>query len=179
MAFFDTGPGRSRSRAGAIFRRLLGAARQTIWVSMAYFLPIGGVLRAFLAAARRGVTIRVITPGESDVPLVQFATRHLHDRLLRRHIRLYERQGRMLHSKVLVVDDEWSLVGSSNLDPRSLNINLELIAVIRSKELARTLVAIARYELAHSERITGRTARQRGWWERLTNRLAWAVRWWL
>ena len=101
-----------------------------------------------------GVRVRVVVPGDSDVPIVQHASRHLYDRLLRRRFRIYERQVSMLHSKVMVVDDEWSVVGSCNLDARSLWINFEFTAVIRSRELAKVLTNIVEYEIARSRRIT-------------------------
>src|SRR5262249_54479575 len=125
IQFFDTGPGRGNVRAGRLFGRLIKAAQKQITLSMAYFLPVGAVLTSLLKARRRGIGVRIVVPGESDVPIVQRATRHLYDRLLRRRFRIYERQVTMLHSKAMVVDEHWSLVGSCNLDARSLWINLE------------------------------------------------------
>ena len=143
---------------------------------MAYFLPVGGVLKALLRAPRRGVLVRVVVPGESDVPLVQHATRHLFSWLLRRRFRIYERQVSMLHSKVMVADDAWTVVGSCNLDARSLYINLEFVAVIHSRQLAQALNRVMRFEVAHSKRVTLQEYRERTWWRRLVNRLAWALR---
>jgi cardiolipin synthase len=179
IQFFDSGPGLRHTRAARLFLRLIRAARRRITLSMAYFLPVGDVLRALLRAPRRGVLIRVVVPGESDVPLVQHATRHLYPRLLRRRFRVYERQGIMLHSKVMVVDRSWVLVGSCNLDARSLWINLEFLAVIHSRRLARVVDEIIAYEVDHSHRITFRDYQERNWWRRLVNRLAWSLRWWL
>ena len=146
---------------------------------MAYFLPVGGVLRELLRAHRRGVFIQAVVPGASDVPLVQRATRHLYTRLLRRRFRVYERQVNMLHSKVMVVDDQWTVVGSCNLDARSLYINLEFLAVIHSRNLARVMNRVVRYEIARSKRVTLQGYRETSWWRRLVNRLAWLLRWWL
>jgi cardiolipin synthase len=179
IQFFDSGPGRKYSRAGRLFRRLIRAARRRVTLSMAYFLPVGGVLKALLRAPRRGVVVRVVVPAESDVPLVQHATRHLYAALLRRRFRVFERQGSMLHSKVMVVDNAWSVVGSCNLDARSLWINFEFLAVIHSRPFALALEEIVRYEIAHSRRVTLQFYRERSWWRRLVNRLAWALRWWL
>jgi cardiolipin synthase len=179
IQFFDSGPGRGYTRAARLFARLIRAARRRLTLSMAYFLPVGGVLAALLKAPRRGVAVRVVVPGESDVPLVQHATRHLYTWLLRRRFRVYERQVNMLHSKVMVVDDQWTVVGSCNLDARSLYINLEFLAVIHSRPLARLMNRIIRYEIAHSKRITLAGYRERNWWRRLMDRLAWALRWWL
>jgi cardiolipin synthase len=179
IQFFDSGPGLKHSRAHRLFGRLIRAARRRITLSMAYFLPVGKVLKALLRAPGRGVVVRVVVPSESDVPLVQHATRHLYTALLRRRFRVFERQGLMLHSKVMIIDNTWSVVGSCNLDARSLWINLEFMAVIHSRSFARALEGIVAYEIAHSQRVTLQSFRERSWWRRLVNRLAWALRWWL
>ena len=111
--------------------------------------------------------------------MVQRATRHLYTRLLRRRFHVYERQVNMLHSKVMVVDGEWVVLGSSNLDARSLWINLEFLAVIHSRKLARALGDVVRYEIARSKRVTLEAYLRLPWWQRLLDRLAWSLRWWL
>jgi cardiolipin synthase len=179
IQFFDSGPGLKHSRAHRLFTRLIRAARRRVTLSMAYFLPVGDVLKALLRKPRRRVVVRVVVPSDSDVPLVQHATRHLYTALLRRRFRIFERQGPMLHSKVMIVDNTWSVVGSCNLDARSLWINLEFLAVIHSPAFAHALEEIVSYEIAHSQRITLAAFRERSWWRRLINRLAWALRWWL
>ncbi|HEV3446307.1 MAG TPA: phosphatidylserine/phosphatidylglycerophosphate/cardiolipin synthase family protein [Gemmataceae bacterium] len=179
IQFFDCGSGRRRLRAAQVFSAVLRKTRRSLMLSMAYFLPFGRVLRELLKAHRRGVFIRVVVPGASDVPLVQSATRHLYFQLLRKRFHIFERQRNMLHSKVLVADQERSIVGSCNLDARSLRINLEFLAVIRSRPLAAVLADIIRYEVVHSRRITMTECVQRSGWRRLLDRLAWALRWWL
>lgn len=179
IQFFDSGPGLKHTRAARVFARLLMAARRKITLSMAYFLPVGAVLAKLLRAARRGVQIRMVVPGQSDVPLVQHATRYLYAKLLRRRMRIYERQVNMLHSKVMVVDDEWTVIGSCNLDARSLYINLEFLAVIHSREMARQMNAVIAYEIERSRRITRNAVARRSCWQRLIDRAAWTFRWWL
>jgi cardiolipin synthase len=179
IQFFDSGPGLKYSRAARLFSRLIGHARQRVTLSMAYFLPVGRVLGALLRAPRRCVRMSVVVPGASDVPLVQHATRHLYTRLLRRRFRIYERQGNMLHSKVMIVDDEWAVLGSCNLDARSLWINYEFLAVIHSRSLAKALNEIVAHEIAHSRRITLKEYLERRWWWRWLDWLAWLFRWWL
>jgi cardiolipin synthase len=179
IQFFDSGPGLKHSSAARLFARLIRAAQRSITFSMAYFLPVGGVLRELLRAPRRGVLVRVVVPGESDVALVQHASRHLYTRLLRRRIRIYERQASMLHSKVMIVDKAWAVVGSCNLDARSLWINFEFLAVIHSRPLARVLTRIAGEEIDNSKRVTFEEFRERNWWRRFVNGLAWMLRWWL
>lgn len=179
IQFFDSGPGLKHTRAGRLFARLIRSARRRITFSMAYFLPVGAVLRELLRAPRRGVPVRIVVPGESDVALVQHASHYLYTRLLRRRIRIYERQANMLHSKVMIADNAWVVIGSCNLDARSLWINFEFLAVIHSETLARMMTRIVGEEIANSKRITLEEFRERHWWRRLLNRLAWALRWWL
>jgi cardiolipin synthase len=179
IQFFDSGPGIKHTRASRVFTRLIQTAQRSLTLSMAYFLPVGRVLTELLRAHRRGVFIRVVVPGQSDVPVVQYATRYLYRKLLRRRFHIYERQVNMLHSKVMVVDDEWSVLGSCNFDARSFWINLEFFAVIHSKNLARVLTEIVRYEIAHSRRITQHECAQQRWGYRVLDRLAWSLRWWL
>lgn len=179
IQFFDTGPGLRYSSASRVFSRVIALAQRSLLVSMAYFIPAGRSLVELIKARRRGVLVRVLVPGNSDVKLAQWASSFLYRKLLRRRISIHERQVEMLHSKVLVADGEWSVVGSSNLDARSLWINLEFMAVIRSRPLAKALTAICQYELKRSRRVTLQECRRQSCWVRWRNRLAWALRWWL
>ncbi len=164
--FFDSGPGARNTRAARVFRRLVARATREIWISMAYFLPPGYVLRPLLRARKQGVAVSVVIPQQSDVRLVQWATQHLTPRLLRRGFRVFERRDRMLHSKVMVVDDQWSVVGSANLDARSLWYNFELVVVIRSTSLASLLRQICETEISQSVALTAESVRARKWWQR-------------
>jgi cardiolipin synthase len=179
IQFFDSGPGKKHTRAARVFSRLVQSARRQVRLSMAYFLPVGPILARLLRARKRGVRVELVLPGVSDVPIVQRATRHLYPRLLKRRLEVHERQVQMLHSKVMTVDDEWSVVGSCNLDARSLYINLEFLAVIHSLRFAAVLDAVIDGEIEQSRRVTRADVRQRSWSQRLLDRLAWGWRWWL
>jgi cardiolipin synthase len=174
--FFDCRPQLRHRRPTRVLAPLIRQARRTITLSMAYFIPQGAVLRELVRARRRGVTVRVIIPGKSDVRSVQWATRHFYGKLLRRGIRIYERKDQMLHSKVLVIDDEWSLIGSCNLDPRSLWYNLEFFAIFRSAAMASAVRRICCFEMRNSRRVTLLDCLGRPWWQRLLDRLAWSFR---
>jgi cardiolipin synthase len=177
--FFDSQP-RWRQRSPVrVFLPLIRQARREITLSMAYFLPVGRLLREIYRARRRGVLVRVIVPAQSDVKLVQAATRHLYDKLLRRGIEIHERQEQMLHGKTMVVDELWGIVGSCNFDPRSLWHNLEFLAVFRSEPMAAALREICEFEIGHSRRVTLRDVENRPWWQRLADRAAYSMRRWL
>jgi len=166
-------------RVARVLVPLVRQARRSITISVAYFIPEGPVFRALLRARRRGVKVRVLVPANSDVPPAHWACRHCYDRLVSAGIRLYERQDLMLHSKVLVIDNQWSVIGSCNLDPRSLQWNLEFMGVVRSAAVARVLTRICAFELRCSRRVTVEHCRKRSWWQRLRDRLAWSIRNWL
>lgn len=176
LFFFESWPGLRGRRPARVFVPLIRRARRSITLSMAYFIPIGRVLRELYRAARRGVRVRVIIPGQSDVRLVQWATRHMLSGLLRRGIVVYERQDQMLHSKVMVVDDRWTVVGSCNLDPRSLRLNLEFIGVCCSQEMAAAVKQICLADMRSSRRVRLRDCCRRRWWQCMLDRAAWSVR---
>lgn len=179
IRLFDSGPGFKNSRAARVFARLMRRAQRDILLSMAYFIPSGKVLRELLRARKRGVRVRVVVPRDNDVKLVQYALRHLYVKLLKRGIEIYERNDLMLHSKVMVVDDNWSVVGSCNLDQRSLELNYEILAAIRSVPLATELRTICEHEIAQSTPVTLEQCNGRSWRERLVDRLCYALRAWL
>lgn len=100
-------------------------ARQRIIIANAYFFPGYRLLRELRNAARRGVNVTLILQGMPDMPLVRLCSRLLYNYLLRDGVVIREYIERPLHGKVALVDDTWSTVGSSNLDPLSLSLNLE------------------------------------------------------
>ncbi|MBP1625631.1 MAG: CDP-diacylglycerol--serine O-phosphatidyltransferase [Holophagaceae bacterium] len=115
---------------------VLGQVKHQALLASAYFVPDPQVLRALARMARRGVRTDLILPGTSDHPAVQEASRATFGRLLRVGARIWERQGRMLHTKAAVLDQEIVILGSANLDSLSFRRNLELNLVLRSRSLA-------------------------------------------
>ena len=113
------------------YRMALRTARHRVVIANAYFFPGYRFIREMRRAARRGVDVRLILQGQPDMPIVKTAASLLYEHLLRAGVRIYEYCDRPLHGKVALVDDEWSTVGSSNLDPLSLSLNLEANVVIQ------------------------------------------------
>lgn len=118
-------------------------ARDEVLIANAYFLPGYRLLHELHSAAGRGVRVLLILQGAPDMPMVANAARRLYPYLLGGGVRVYEYCQRPLHGKLAVVDDDWSTVGSSNLDPLSLSLNLEANVLIRdvgfSKSVRRRL----------------------------------------
>jgi len=105
-------------------------ARRRIYIANAYFFPSFRMLRALRNAAKRGVEVVTILQGEPDIPLALRAARCLYDELTGDGVKVYEYLERPLHAKIALIDDDWSTIGSSNLDPLSLALNLEANVVV-------------------------------------------------
>jgi cardiolipin synthase len=112
------------------YREAIRSAQREIIIANAYFFPGYRLLRDLRNASRRGVKVYLILQGNPDQPSVKFAASTLYHYLLRSGAEIHEYCERPLHGKVATVDDEWSTVGSSNLDPLSLFLNLEANLVI-------------------------------------------------
>ncbi|NMX61710.1 cardiolipin synthase ClsB [Pseudomonas sp. WS 5079] len=122
-----------RSDIEEAYLHALRHARQRVVIANAYFFPGYRLLRELRNAARRGVQVQLIMQGQPDVLLAKLAARMLYDYLLKEGVVIHEYCQRPLHGKVALVDEQWSTVGSSNLDPLSLSLNLEANVLIRDR----------------------------------------------
>jgi cardiolipin synthase len=144
-------------------RRYLEAfahARERIQVAHGYFLPDGGIVRALTRAARRGVEVRLLLAGRSDVPLARAATRSLYRKLLRAGVSIHEWSDSVLHAKVACVDGAHLLVGSFNLDPFSL-ANMETLVTVSDSPVVGQGEAWIVDHLARARPVTGVEASSR------------------
>lgn len=114
-------------------------ARQRVDIAVPYFYPGRSFRRALRGAARRGVQVRLLMQGKVDYRIAALAARALYDELQGNGVRIFEYTPAFLHAKVALVDDDWATVGSSNIDPLSLLLNLEANIVVRDAEFARVL----------------------------------------
>lgn len=149
-------PAAGSTQARILFQLLIAGARKCIYISTPYFLPSRSVRRAIIqAACERHVEVKVITPGDnSDQRLTRASSRHLYGSLLKHGIRIYEYQPSMNHTKSLMVDDVWAVVGSTNFDYRSFSINDEANLAVLDAGLTRRVAQDFERDLAHSKEIT-------------------------
>jgi cardiolipin synthase A/B len=147
------------------YRIAIRSARHRIVIANAYFFPGYRFIRELRRAARRGVDVRLILQGEPDMAIVKTAASMLYHHLLAAGVRIFEYRVRPLHGKVALMDDEWATVGSSNLDPLSLALNLEANVIIRDREFNRELAAKLDHLMRHSCHQIEREAvgELRGW----------------
>lgn len=122
-----------------VYLQVVRSARRRVVIANAYFFPGYRLLREIRNAARRGVEVRLILQGQPDLRVARLAARMTYDYLLRAGVAIYEYCDRPLHGKVALVDEDWSTVGSSNLDPLSLSLNLEANVLIRDRAFNRDL----------------------------------------
>ena len=148
-----TNPILGRPYVRIVLRRAIHAARRTIHATQAYFLPDERVMWSLRSAAGRGVEIGLVTPSVSDVPLALHAGRSTYGRLLRRGVAIHELQGQVLHSKGVVVDGEWSILGSANMDIRSFRINHEVSLDVLGRDFAEQAEDVYRRDLALSKPV--------------------------
>jgi cardiolipin synthase len=166
-----SGPGRGGSPLARALRRDLAGARSA-QVMVAYFLPTRRLWRALTHAARRGAAVELVFPGKSDVALSKLATESLYRRLLLAGARIFEYQPQMLHGKLFIIGDA-VYVGSSNLDPRSLRLNYEVMLRLEDREVAIAAQAVFADCRQHCREVQeGSWQRQRSLWTRLKQRFA-------
>jgi cardiolipin synthase len=166
-----SGPG----RGGSPFKRALSkdlAHARDVQIIAAYFLPTWRIRRELMRVARKGGRVRLMFPARTDVPLSQLACRSLYRRLLLAGIEIYEYQPQILHAKLVIID-QFVFAGSSNLDPRSLHLNYELMVRFENKKLVGEAREIFAEKLKHCEQIELRAWRKSStWWRRMKQRWA-------
>lgn len=146
-----SGPDNPESAIQNVFFLAITRASKRIYITTPYFVPDGAMLMAIKTAAMRGVDVRLLTPGTSDIPIAQAAGRSYYAELLAAGVRIYEyHEDRVLHAKSVVVDDGWSIIGSANMDIRSFLLNFEANAVLGDRELNRQMAELFETHLERS-----------------------------
>ncbi len=150
-------------------------ARQRVWITNAYFVPDGSILRAVAIAARAGVDVRILVPRFSDVVFMPWIASAFHLGLLRAGVKVFEYQRSILHAKTMLIDD-WGLVGSSNLNHRSLLHDLEVDVVLSDEKACEALESQFLLDLEVSLQITRENWRARPFMERALGTILLAFR---
>jgi cardiolipin synthase len=154
-------------------------ARDHIRIQAAYFVPNRRLRLSLIRAARRGVDVRIMMPKHNDVPFLGYASRATWAPLLRNGVKLFEWLPGMLHSKTASVDGEWCMVGSYNLDARSLHYNWEVSIEVLDPAVAVALEAKFTEDEWSCEQVDGQAFRHRGMWQRVRERFFHLFRLWL
>ncbi|MGH7517177.1 MAG: phospholipase D-like domain-containing protein [Gemmatimonadales bacterium] len=148
-------------------------ATRRLWISSSYFVPEGRLRDAIAARARAGVDVRLLVPGPvTDAKPVRLAGRSHYEELMEAGVRIYEFQPGMMHAKTVVADGRWTLMGSANMDKRSVKLNEENIIGISDPRFARDVERGLEGDFARSQEITLEEFRRRGMGARVAERLS-------
>ena len=160
---FKSGPtdGAENARLGYLLS--IAAARKSIRLAHAYFVPDDAAVEALLEARRRGVQIEVIVPAKTDAEIVGQASRSRWGKLLEAGVAFYEYQPSLYHLKVMIVDDAWVTSGSVNFDERSFRMNDEANLNVQDPELAARLVQVLEEDKKKSRHLTAEDFKRRPW----------------
>jgi len=167
--------GSTRSRI--LFQILLSSAKKSIHITTPYFLPDRSMMDELLrAVCERGVEISLLVPGKSsDHMLTRTSSRHGYGKLLKAGANIFEYQPGMIHSKILLIDGLWAVVGSTNFDNRSFGLNDEVNLAVRDAAFVERLESDFVSDIAKSERITLEKWQHRSVLERAPELLGWVL----
>lgn len=156
------------SRARVLFQVLLATANESIEINSPYFLPDRSARRELICAAARNVRVRVIVPGKhNNHPVTRLASRRQYGELLEGGVEIFEYQPGMIHAKIMIVDKRWAVVGSTNFDSRSFELNDEVNLALVDAGVAARLAVDFEKDLEQSRRVKLEDWRRRSLLERL------------
>ncbi len=162
VRLINSGPTPSENETVAdVFFSAISAARRQIIIVTPYFIPPLFLSRALQSAAQRGVETRLIVPRKNNHPLAAWAGRALYDDLMDSGVRIHERRPPFMHAKAMVIDDTVALIGSANLDARSLRLSYETNLAVYDEKLIGKLKEIIWEDIAHSDELDLHRWRQR------------------
>ena len=168
-----------RHQVHCLYVRLLRSAERSLFLTTPYFVPDHRTQNELAQAVRRGVDVRLLLPGKSDVPIARWAARAAYRKLLSAGIRVFEYQPRVLHAKTAVIDGNVATVGTANLDYRSLFVNYELNLFSANRTLCAALEEQFLTDLSEASELTMPGWSKRPWSGMVGESVGWIARRWL
>lgn len=166
-----SGPGFPEEMIHQALLTAIYSARQQLIMTTPYFVPSDDLLHAICTAALRGVEVSIIVPKKNDSLLVDWASRAFFTELLQAGVKIYQFANGLLHAKSVLVDQQLSLVGTVNLDMRSLWLNFEVTMIIDDIEFGTQLANIQQSYMTHSTLLTEKEWESRPVWHRIVERM--------
>jgi cardiolipin synthase A/B len=161
-----------RSEVMSRYRARVRAAHARVWIENAYFLAPGGLLRDLYDAAARGVDVRLILPGETDLPVLKRAARARYPAWLAHGLKVHEYGRSVVHAKFAVIDDDWATVGTFNANAISLRYANEVNLFVYDRSYVAEAARLFERDLLRSNAVTARALEGHPWYERLHDLLA-------
>ncbi len=167
------GPNEYLDKLNELLTGVLSCASTRIWIMTPYFLPGLDLLGALLGAKLRGVDVRILLPEKTNIHLAHWAAQHNLQHILTKGLRVYSQPAPFVHTKAIIIDDTYSLIGSANLDARSLRLNFELGLEIFNGDINRQLANYFERRLADANELNIEQLGKRAAWIRLRDAIAW------
>lgn len=171
----------TRHRRRVLYKNLLrriGRCKMRVWITNAYFIPDNFLLKKLKELAERGIDVRVLLPQKADVFIMPWASSAFYESLLKSGVRIFEYMPTMLHAKSIILDN-WFMVGSSNLNHRSLLHDLEVDVVICEPSSKRAIVQQFIHDLTLAKEIDLTNWHKRTWLQKLIGRLLLYIKYWI
>ena len=149
----DTGPSNRPGMLGETFFNAIVMAQEEILIVTPYFVPTIDIIKALRSAARRGINVQIVLPEKNNHPYTGLASQSLYEELLEAGVRVHHRAPPFIHAKAMAVDNTLALVGSANIDVRSLELNYETTVVAVGKELVARIVRNIKEDIKKSTEI--------------------------
>lgn len=167
-----TGPVDKIEGCTVFFLNAITRARRRIWIATPYFVTDESVRSSLQMAALRGVDVRIMIPDKPDKYIPWLATFCYLEDMEAAGVRIFRYSPGFLHQKVVLVDEEFSAVGTANLDNRSMRLNFEVTAVVLCEDFARQVESMLEVDFARCREVGGADFSSRNWWFRLGAKLA-------
>jgi cardiolipin synthase len=168
----------NRTRIEKTYRQAISQARKEVLIANAYFVPGTRLRRALRNAAKRGVRVRLLLQGRYEYFMQFHAARQVYGSLLAAGVEIHEYQAGFLHAKVAVVDGKWATVGSSNLEPLSLQLAREANVVVENPAMAQALQThLEKVMQRASVQVNPQIYAERPWNQRMLDGLAFGAMW--
>ena len=167
-----TGPADERETCSLFFLTAINSAKERLWITTPYFVPDLQIISALKLAALRGVDVRIIIPGLNDSKMVEFSSLSYVDDIAKTGIGVFRYDKGFTHQKVMLVDDDFSVVGSANLDNRSFRLNFEVVMAVEGEDFAAKMDKMLKEDFANSTELDASTLADKPFWFRLTSRIS-------
>ncbi len=171
----------TRHRRRVLYKNLLkriARAKQKIWITNAYFIPDNFLMQKLCDAAECGLDVKILLPRHSDTLVMPWASKAFYAKLLHSGVKIFEYLPSILHAKTMIID-HWTLIGSSNLNHRSLLHDLEIDVVIEQPTSINHIAQQYTQDLTQSNEVTLMSLQQRPWYQKLIGRVVLYLKYWI
>lgn len=167
------GPNENLDKLNELLVGILSVAKTRVWIMTPYFLPEADLVGALLGARLRGVDVKILLPERANIYMAHWAAQHGVQHILAKGLKVYSQPSPFIHTKALLIDNNYAMIGSANLDPRSLRLNFELGVEIFSEKFNQQLSDYFQKRLDRCTALDQKRLRARPTWIRIRDAAAW------